>query len=305
MSDLLTSPEAEEIKKKAGLVSDFVVVALLFEKLLEVVYQNGVIVDGFPRTPAQVGVIKLLHDQMKLLRKEFADSEHSYKFRRPVFRVTVLYVDEQLSVDRQIARGLQVKHHNEEVRRTGWGKLQEERTTDFEPPAARQRYAVFANHYDTLKTLQKVFQFNIIPAGGSIMDVENAIKREFAYQSQYELGEETFDAIQKLPTASEITAHSRQRLIRRLDTYSVKNQEIFASIIQVLNGASSTPSPPPPVTRFLTLSSFQMSSILLYLHTLFQGSALFDQRTKSSTIRYPSQWSSTYSLSAASTSWLT
>jgi adenylate kinase len=237
MSDLLTSPEAEEIKRKAGLVSDFVVVALLFEKLLEPIYQNGVIVDGFPRTPAQVGVIKLLHDQMKLLRKEFAETEHSHKFRRPVFRVTVLYVDEQLSVERQLARGLLVRHHNEEVRRTGWGKLMEERSTDFEPEAARQRYSIFANHYDTLKTLQKLFQFNIIPAGGTISDVEKAIKREFAYQSQYELGEETFDAIQKLPTASEITAHSRQRLIRRLDTYSVKNPVIFAGVIRVLNGS--------------------------------------------------------------------
>lgn len=236
MSDLLTSPEAEEIKKKAGLVSDFVVVALLFEKLLEQIYQNGVIVDGFPRTPAQVGIIKLLHDQMKLLRKEFSDTEHSHKFRRPVFRVTVLYVDEQLSVERQLARGALVRHHNEEVRRTGWGKLMEERSTDFDPQAAKQRYTIFANHYDTLKTLQKLFQFNIIPAGGTISDVEKAIKREFAYQSQYELGEETFDAIQRLQTAAEITAHSRQRLIRRLDTYALRHAEIFRQTIRVLNG---------------------------------------------------------------------
>jgi len=35
---------------------------------------------------------------------------------------------------------------------------------------------------------------------GSIQDVEKAIIKEFAYQSQLELGEETYDAIQKLPT---------------------------------------------------------------------------------------------------------
>jgi adenylate kinase len=164
MSDLLVSPEAEEIKKKAGLVSDIMVVSLLFEKLLSPEYQNGVIVDGFPRTPAQVGVIKLLYDQMKLLRKEFYNTMHTDKFRRPVFRVTVLYIDEKLSIERQLARGTSVREHNKEVLRTGWGKLIPERPTDYAEEAAKQRYAIFAKHYDTLKSLQQVFTFNIIPA---------------------------------------------------------------------------------------------------------------------------------------------
>jgi len=55
--------------------------------------------------------------------------------------------------------------HNEEVRRTGWGQLMPERPTDFLEEAARQRYAIFIKHYDTLKTLRQHFTFNIIPAG--------------------------------------------------------------------------------------------------------------------------------------------
>lgn len=95
MSDLLTGPEAEEIKKRAGLCSDFEVVKLLMNRLLEPQYQDGVIVDGFPRTSAQVGIAKLLHQEMGELRKKFSDSPFSTKFRRPCFRVTVLFVDEK------------------------------------------------------------------------------------------------------------------------------------------------------------------------------------------------------------------
>jgi len=154
------------------------------EKLLEPQYQNGVLVDGFPRTPVQVGIIKLLHDKMKALRKEFYNTDIGYKFRRPVFRVTVLFVDEQTvrlflclvvcslfiepyfqSVERQLARGAQIMAHNREVQRTGWGERIAERPTDFIQEAARQRYAIFLKHYDTLKTLKQHFTFNIIPAG--------------------------------------------------------------------------------------------------------------------------------------------
>jgi adenylate kinase len=49
MSSLLTGEEAEKIKKEAGLVGDAQVVELLFEKLLQEDYANGVVVDGFPR----------------------------------------------------------------------------------------------------------------------------------------------------------------------------------------------------------------------------------------------------------------
>jgi hypothetical protein len=46
---------------------------------------------------------------------------------------------------------------------------------------------------------------------GSVEEVEKAINREFAYQSQLELGEETNDAIQRLPTVR--IAHSLAQAI--------------------------------------------------------------------------------------------
>lgn len=237
MSDLLCSPEAEEIKKRAGLVSDFIVVELLLEKLLSPEYQLGVVVDGFPRSNVQVGVVPLLHNQMLELRKFFSSNPKiAYRFPRPRFRVTVLFVDEKVSVERQIERGRQVRAWNEKLKLGRVkGAFQEERATDGSSEAARDRYVVFAQHYDTLETLRSHFTFNIIPATGSIDEVEAAIVREFTYQSQLELNEETFNAIHLLPTNSELVVHARQEMVRRLDNYSSQEPEMFQTVTHCLS----------------------------------------------------------------------
>ena len=68
---------------------------ILLEKLLQPEYTNGVLVDGFPRTQVQVECIKLLKEQMLKLRQEFMNTELGPYFRRPVYRVAVLFVDEK------------------------------------------------------------------------------------------------------------------------------------------------------------------------------------------------------------------
>ena len=237
MSDLLCSPEAEEVKRKAGLVSDFLVVELLLDRLLSPEYQLGVVVDGFPRSNVQVGIVTLLHHQMLELRKQFASTPTLlYKFPRPIFRVTVLFVDEKVSVDRQLQRGLVVKEHNRKVESGEiiGGEILPERPTDNSPEAARERYAIFAAHYDTLETLRSHFTFNIIPATGSIQEVETAIIKEFTYQSQLELNEETFNAIHTLPTNSELVIHARQEMVRRLDNYSFQEHDMFQTVVHCL-----------------------------------------------------------------------
>jgi hypothetical protein len=51
-------------------------------------------------------------------------------YRRPVFRICVLYVDVEISVQRQLARGRMIREHNIEVKKTGQGVLWDERVTD-------------------------------------------------------------------------------------------------------------------------------------------------------------------------------
>ncbi len=45
-------------------MTDRLVVEILFEKLLQSEYQDGVVVDGFPRTSVQGECIRYLYDQM-------------------------------------------------------------------------------------------------------------------------------------------------------------------------------------------------------------------------------------------------
>ena len=57
--------------------------------------------------------------------------------RRPIFRITVLYVDETESVRRQMLRGTKVREHNATVTRTGQGQLIRERVTDTDERVGR------------------------------------------------------------------------------------------------------------------------------------------------------------------------
>src|ERR1700757_701252 len=54
ISQLLDTPEALAIKARGGMVGDREVVGILFRKLLEPEFKNGALLDGFPRTKAQV-----------------------------------------------------------------------------------------------------------------------------------------------------------------------------------------------------------------------------------------------------------
>lgn len=77
------------------------------------------------------------------LHHEFRHSGVAQVFRRPKFHIVMLYIEESDSVDRQLLRGRRVREHNERVRRTGEGVLEEGRNTDFDVVAARSRYQLF------------------------------------------------------------------------------------------------------------------------------------------------------------------
>ena len=81
----------------------------------------------------------------------------------------VLFVDEATSVARQLKRGVEVRAHNKEVRRTGIGELLEERATDFDKALAQRRYRVFKEQtWDALQELKEIFHYHFVNAQGTL-----------------------------------------------------------------------------------------------------------------------------------------
>jgi adenylate kinase len=235
ISQLLDTPEARAIKARGGMVGDREVVGILFRKLLEAEYENGALLDGFPRTKVQVECLKLLFDEMITLRREFTGTSDEIHFRKPLFHIMVLFVDEAESVARQLKRGRQVVAHNEEVNRSGVGERWEERATDSSEALARNRYRVFKEQtYDALVSLKQIFHYHFIDAQAPIPEVQANILRELEYQSSLELDPRTFDRLRRLPLASEIVRHARQDLVRRLDGYEVERPETFGRVIEFI-----------------------------------------------------------------------
>lgn len=232
ISALLDSPEARSLKNAGNMVGDREVVALLLRRLLRPEYHDGAILDGFPRTNAQVECLKLLVAKMHGLRREFYGTPHSIHFRQPTVHIMVLFVDEKESVGRQLKRGRETKAHNEEVARSGVGVLLEDRVTDHDEGLARRRYRVFKEQtWDALQSLKETFHYHFINAQGSIQEVEQNILKELEYQSTLELDPRTVDRLRHVPVASEIIIHARQELVKRLDSYEFGQPELFARVV--------------------------------------------------------------------------
>jgi adenylate kinase len=92
----------------------------------------GVVVDGFPRTTMQVDFVKLLHDKLADLHYQYLNTPLEHHFPRPIFRIAVLYVEEEESVRRQLHRGRAALAHNQRAKGSGLGELVEVRETDLE-----------------------------------------------------------------------------------------------------------------------------------------------------------------------------
>jgi adenylate kinase len=231
ISALLDSPEARRFKDAGSMVGDREVIDLLFHRLLRPEYRDGVILDGFPRTKVQVECLKLLVDKMHALRKEFYRTPLSIHFRQPTIHIMVLFVDEATSVARQLRRGIEVRAHNKEVRRTGIGELLEERATDFDKALAQRRYRVFKEQtWGALQELKEIFHYHFVNAQGTLPEVEKNIMRELEYQSTLELDPRTVDRLRNIPVASEIVVHARQELVKRLDSYELEHEALFSCV---------------------------------------------------------------------------
>lgn len=234
VSDLLKSPEARQRMDAGMLVGDKEVTLLVLEKILDPVFENGVVVDGYPRTKVQVECLKLLHAKLLELRAEFLGTALSHRFPKPQFHIIVLFIDEAESVKRQLYRGRKAMEHNREVEESGVGEPLEIRKTDLEEEAARNRYRTFKEvTYWSLQSLREVFHYHYVNAHGGIDDVRERIIRELKYQSSLELEQATFDSLSAIPLASRITVHARQELVKRLDAYEREEPDLFHRVVEL------------------------------------------------------------------------
>jgi adenylate kinase len=235
MSALLDSPEAKALKDAGHMVGDREVIGLLLRELLKPEYQDGVIIDGFPRTKVQVECLKLLVDQMHALRRQYFNTPLSIYFRQPTIHIMVLFVEEKESIARQLKRGRETLAHNAEVVATGVGRLSEDRPTDHDEALARRRYQLFKEQtWDALQSLEEIFHYHLVNAQGPIEQVEQNILRELQYQSTLELDPRTLERMRGVPVASEIIVHARQELVKRLDGYELEYRDLFAKVIRFI-----------------------------------------------------------------------
>jgi len=233
VSSLLTSPQAIAIKNAGKMVGDREVITLLLEELLKPEYHEGVIVDGFPRTKVQVECLKLFHQAMLELHNEYRTTPLARYFRKPMFRIALLFVSEEVSVERQLKRGREIHEHNRQVMATGIGKLLEDRVTDLDEDLCRKRYQTFKDTtFDALQSLRKLFHFHFIDAEGPLREVQQNILHEFKYQSSLELSQQVYELIRNIPLASQLALHARQELVERLETYAEEHKPLFERVLR-------------------------------------------------------------------------
>lgn len=232
ISSLLNSPEAQALKDAGNMVGDRDVIGLVWRELLRAEYQDGVILDGFPRTNVQVECLKLLVDKMHRLRREYYHTPLSIHFRQPTIHIMVLFVDEKESVARQLKRGRETKALIELAARTGKREVPEDRPTDHDESLARRRYRVFKEQtWEALQSLKEIFHYHFIDAQGPVAEVEENILGELEYQSTLELDSRTVDRLRGVPVASQIIIHARQELVKRLDSYELEHGPLFARVV--------------------------------------------------------------------------
>ncbi|MBL8867448.1 MAG: nucleoside monophosphate kinase [Planctomycetia bacterium] len=235
ISNLLTTPQAIAIKNAGQMVGDREVIGLLLEELLDPQYRDGVIVDGFPRTKVQVECLKLFYQAMIDSRPDAAVGPDDAAFGKPMFRIALLFVTEEVSVERQLKRGRTIREHNRQVRESGIGQLLEERVTDLDPDLCRKRYKAFKDTtFDALQSLRKIFHFHFIDAEGDLPEVQRNIVREFTYQSSLELSPGVFELIQNIPVATELARHARQDLVKRLEQYHAEHPAVFMKVMGLI-----------------------------------------------------------------------
>ena len=142
---LAESSEAHSLMDAGALVSDSVVLDCLLGALLDPARgaePAGCVVDGFPRSPMQVELLLQLHDRLTNMHDAFADHPIlAHRWPRPSFRIVMLFVDEALSIRRQLDRGVATAKLRERALLAGVPEAgSKNRATDASEAIARSRY---------------------------------------------------------------------------------------------------------------------------------------------------------------------
>ena len=152
-----------------------------------------VIASPLPPPPAaQVSIAELLKNKIVQIHRErtrVGEGEHP----RTRVRALVLFCDEAPSVRRQLARGQQT------IERGGRA-----RATDTDEAAARARYKVFHDHYQTLVSLQSIIPFSLVDASQEIGGVRADLAEELRAQSSLEVNRPTYALLQFIPPPDEL-----------------------------------------------------------------------------------------------------
>ena len=256
MSELLTTPEMETLKAQGGMVGDKEAAAALLRELLKPTYRDGVVLDGFPRTPVQVECLKLLVDRVHQLHSEFENTPLAMHFRRPTIHAMVLFVSESTSLARQLSRGRENAEHNKQVADTGVGAAIELRSTDLSEELVRRRYQVIKEQtWAALTSLKQLYHYHFVNAEGSIEDVQANILEELQYQSSLELDPRTFQRLRTIPLADEIAVHARQELVKRLDSYEIEHPKLLGQIVELI------------ITKFMPIITHHALSGLVHVNS--------------------------------------
>ena len=237
MSSLLESnPAIVQLMAAGELVPDSLVCDALLASVCDPdADPAGLLVDGFPRTALQVDLLKLLHDRAAALHVAHADTADEWRFPRPSFKVVVLYVDQDISIARQLSRARQAATHNARVLDAGVGELHDVRATDADARLAARRYAIYKAHFGTIVKLKNHFSFSVVDACGTLADTRAQILRELRYQSSLDLDEATYAAIRHLPLAADLVRESRQALVSNLDRYRKRHGAQFGQVVHLLS----------------------------------------------------------------------
>jgi len=97
MSSLLDTPEMQRLKAAGSLIGDREVLGVLLRQLLRREYRDGVILDGFPRTKVQVECLKMLHEKMTQLWREFYGTPLGIHFRQPIIHIVLSVGEPEIS----------------------------------------------------------------------------------------------------------------------------------------------------------------------------------------------------------------